>query len=165
MQATARAQQSVRAAALPVALLIASVSVVVACGSRGGPLTDGGSGSGGGGGASPSCPFPAARDLPWPFAHGSGGVSPSAYCPDGCAPVEAAQLDEGKGCRRWVLLGCIPCANGCGGAPEGPTCTKYAGDGRLINAAPGYAFSNQVGWEACSPAENSAMGASGFCAD
>jgi hypothetical protein len=111
------------------------------------------------------CPFPTAPDVAWPFAHGGGGESPSAYCPAGCAPVEAAQLQPASNCRRWVLLGCMPCANGCGGAPEGPSCTKYAADGRLVNVAPGYAFANRTGWTTCSAAEESAMSTSPFCAD
>jgi hypothetical protein len=84
-------------------------------------------------------------------------------CPAKCVAVTASQLaqsDSGS-CSRQVLLGCISCENGCGGAPEGP-CYRNTNDQRIVRA-PQYAITGRPGWVACTEQEDALIGGAAPC--
>ncbi|MBX3187781.1 MAG: hypothetical protein KF819_12230 [Labilithrix sp.] len=87
----------------------------------------------------------------------------SSSCPAGCVEVIATQLDGANACVRAVLLGCISCPQGCGGAPEGP-CYKNVDDGRVVRA-PTYAVDGRPDWVACTAAEEAQIGTAPRCSN
>lgn len=86
---------------------------------------------------------------------------PTATCPSECVAVIARQLASAATCARPVLLGCITCEAGCGGAPEGP-CFRNVNDGRLVRA-PTYAVQGRQEWVSCTTAEESQIATAPAC--
>jgi hypothetical protein len=88
------------------------------------------------------CPFPLPINTP-----------PAAVsCPSDCPPAGGEQIDDPKHCVRAVLVGCLLCPNGCGGAPEGP-CYRNISDGRIVRV-PSYAVhEHESEWVRCTAAE------------
>lgn len=98
----------------------------------------------GDGGPAPDdrCQFPAPINTP-----------PAAVsCPSDCPAVGGNQIDDSRQCVRAVLVGCLLCPNGCGGAPEGP-CYRNTTDGRIVRV-PTYAVDeHKSDWVRCTAAE------------
>lgn len=73
-------------------------------------------------------------------------------CPSDCPAVSGDQIDDSRQCVRAVLVGCLLCPNGCGGAPEGP-CYRNTTDGRIVRV-PTYAVDeHKSDWVRCTAAE------------
>lgn len=124
---------------------------IAACSSSGvtteGPVptepTDSGQGAG-------ECTFPLPISAPV-----------ATTCPANCVAVSGMQIDTGGQCVRAVLVGCLSCPTGCGGAPEGP-CYKNTNDGRVARV-PTYAVEKRSDWVSCTPAEDAQFAALPRC--
>jgi hypothetical protein len=100
--------------------------------------------------SSSDCVFPLPLDTPQ-----------TSTCPSTCVPVIATQLDRVAACDRTVLVGCIACEGGCGGAPEGP-CYRNVNDSRLVRA-PTYAIRGRADWVRCTTEEDALVGTAPGC--
>jgi hypothetical protein len=89
-----------------------------------------------------ACVFPAAP-----------GTPPTTECPANCVAMPAVEIDEAMRCVRRVLLGCHPCTNGCGGAPEPLICQRNEKSGRIVRA-PYPLQQDTPGWIACTEDED-----------
>jgi hypothetical protein len=142
--------RSVRA--ISIAAICLAVSAIVACkadegsqgtdhgGLRNEPLPDAGDAAA----EASTCSFP----LPL-------NTSVNTPCASGCSAVLGRQLDAEKQCVRQVLVGCISCAKGCGGAPEG-YCYRNTADGRIVEIG-SYVLDNLPNpseWATCSQADS-----------
>lgn len=114
------------------------------------PTVDGGNSDGAGDGVAfqpATCTFPAPINTP-----------PETPCPVGCTPILGSQRDVETPCVRQVLVGCISCAHGCGGAPEG-YCAKSLKDGRVVEVG-SYVMQNlpnRSDWEPCTQSDEDRM--------
>lgn len=92
-----------------------------------------------------ACIFPPPRGV------ASDGAAPRPdVCPVGCVPMPGTERDLTAGCTRGIL-GCVPCADGCGGAPEG--CHRSEDDSRVVFAASFATQHHASGWKPCDGTE------------
>ena len=77
----------------------------------------------------------------------------AAACdPASCFPFEAMELNRNSGCRRKVVLGCVPW----GGYSTDAPCFRYEADGRLVTAS-GSLLYGRAGWAVCTAEESKEM--------
>jgi hypothetical protein len=107
-------------------------------------VADGGGEAAAPGAQTRTCVFPAPMNTP---------VDTS--CPVGCVAIQGSQFDAEAACMRAVLVGCLSCANGCGGAPEA-YCIKSLDDGRIVDTA-SYVLANVPAgshWATCTQSDS-----------
>jgi hypothetical protein len=96
-----------------------------------------------------ACPLPAAKDTPW--VGGASNHTQGTCAADCSVAIQAMQLDEGAGCRRMVVLGCV---ESFGGGTDG-RCFRSPDDDRLVQTSS--AAGALLEWPECTEADRQRM--------